>query len=561
VYAVDAAGATTGTCPIGTPCTIQYAYDTTTTAGSGNTICLESGTYTTAGSQLISLTSANDAYIMMKPGEATNPLIKSTGTSGVTVRQTGAGNAYFDNIDFTMDSANNKNFFKLDTNGGSFYLEDSTITVSATGVQTTVYLFLCFASPLRDLELVDVDINITGHSGPTFAVFAINTMASFSETDTNILVDTSTATSDVDMFFPSTLAVVVGSYTAIDSTVTFLDNPKFGVSTMFGLRDNNKGLSVSSYNISGCSVVSPYGAAIKVQSNVDCAVDIHGNYINLSATSTPSSVGISVGLDDDPAGQAYDGTMDVVMYDNILLGAGVGGLVSAVHGLTCFFPKSAEVYNNYMEGWDYNFVLKGSDTATSFKVYGNFALNAKPDGSKDINMISGIPNCEFYNNTIIQDADHNTDVSSLLRVGSQFGFGSTNAIIKNNLLVGGSTAAQIRVFVDSSIATADKNSYYMTDGTINTDSTVFYVEFDTAKTVAEWQALGYDENSFFENPDVQSYAHPVPLFDSVCIGNGDAVNNVTQFHGLSDFDANTIYTMPYETGNAIGAFGVLCGQM
>ncbi len=197
---------------------------------------------------------------------------------------------------------------------------------------------------------------------------------------------------------------------------------------------------------------------------------------------------------------AFDNLInDIKIYNNLVLGDNYFNPTSqpSHHGIFVGFNKNAHIFRNYIIGSGLSIVVKGSigTRYTSGGVYNNVVINPSSYGIYS----KGVSGVNIYNNTISRGSMTSTTAYGIHLSVNSGGDGADTCIIRNNI-ISMATGTNIHAYymdaLSNNMDTIDYNVVYGT-ATIGKIATTGY-------NYSQWQALGYDANSFNVNPNFTS---------------------------------------------------------
>ncbi len=269
----------------------------------------------------------------------------------------------------------------------------------------------------------------------------------------------------------------------------------------------NGGISVtgSKHTIKNCKF-SQCQVSIHVNASADNL--IQNNYFDIGnpqQTSTSSAYGIRV--------NAASSARNRVIFNTLRSTTRVN------------FISSMELYGatNSILGWNDVTVPYADGPALRMGTTGSYLIGNYIRGKNVLDglVVEGSDSNFIYNNTVIHLGDTEGHSGPAFKMGNEFGAGSPSDlnIIKNNIFVSHTNLA----FAGSIIGTGnifDNNCYYRTTSAGPSTTIISYNTGGgaTNHTLATWQALGYDNNSFNTKPDL--LISGIPKQGSFLIGVG-----------------------------------------
>ncbi len=227
---------------------------------------------------------------------------------------------------------------------------------------------------------------------------------------------------------------------------------------------------------------------------------------NVCRTRSLSGRAIVIGTD---ASSAYDNLIDgaVIEYNRIYGPAyfGVVGFVTT-HGILYGHSRYAQVTHNYVNGAGYGVIFKGTgqDWLYAGGASNNIFVNCTVTGG----YAKGVRNTTWYNNTLYLDPTHSA--LALLEVGPNSTdaatYESDGTRLRQNIFYGKAGCSMVSVLSEGSQIGLDSDYNCVWN---NVGSADFYVT-GVRKSLASWQALGYDKHSLlvdplFENPALNDF--------------------------------------------------------
>lgn len=249
--------------------------------------------------------------------------------------------------------------------------------------------------------------------------------------------------------------------------------------------------------------------SILIANNVNTSMGIATVSGNTIRTKNKSGYGIAIGNEGTDVNKTAGMLDGSIVENNILYGPAyydpaITGLT--IHGIYMGHNKGF-VRNNYINGSDYGFVIKGKEydwtNASGYGIYSNIVIDCMRDGI----LIKGAQNVPLFNNTfyLANNPDFSlTNWQGMISVAKNDDggtYGADGATIYNNILVARSTLDLVKVDSDSVVGfNADNNVYWVNSGATPQFQWSGSVK-SGATALADWKtASGEGVSSVFEDP-------------------------------------------------------------
>lgn len=175
---------------------------------------------------------------------------------------------------------------------------------------------------------------------------------------------------------------------------------------------------------------------------------------------------------------------------------------NGTHGIEAGWNKNITISKNYINGFGYGVVVKGSianSTYTSGGVISNLIVNCSGTAISAASYIrlKGVVSVPVYGNTIYLDAAYLGPGNGFIELtqGDVASDKCTGCLIKNNIIFGKDGSNFIKVANDDStllVANCNYNLYWNQTSAASAD---FVYQATTYTSFADWVAAGYDANS------------------------------------------------------------------
>lgn len=192
------------------------------------------------------------------------------------------------------------------------------------------------------------------------------------------------------------------------------------------------------------------------------------------------------------------------------------------------FISSLELYGatDCVLGWNDVLVPFADGPALRMGTTGSYLIGNYIRGKNVLDglVVEGSSSNFIYNNTVIHLGDTENHFGPAFKMGNEFGAGTPSDlnIIKNNIFVSHVNLAFAASVVGSNNV-FNNNCYYRTVASGPSSTIISYNtgSGSTNHTLATWQALGFDANSFNAKPDI--LISGLPKQNSFLIGAGNYV--------------------------------------
>lgn len=212
----------------------------------------------------------------------------------------------------------------------------------------------------------------------------------------------------------------------------------------------------------------------------------------------------------------------------------------SIHGIfNGFNSDDIDISYNYLNGYGINYVFKGSTGTNSnnTKIFNNTSANSYVSGFYS----KGVDSVKYYNNT-----SYNDPIAFYFTENTGGDSSVANQVI-NNLIENSGYAYSFDV--PSSNNFISYNNVVYSDNIANYNSTIY--------NWANWQALGYDANSFNTDPNLSSSTQLWPVYPSDAIEGGvDLGPPYNQGLDISSTWPNDINLIPRRNPPTIGAYEI-----
>jgi hypothetical protein len=302
-----------------------------------------------------------------------------------------------------------------------------------------------------------------------------------------------------------------------------------------GSETNNIFVNGSNDNISiHHNTLTAARAGVRVGFRTNYQIDIHHNTISDYAW------GIVMG---GASGVAGDTCTNTTIHDNDIGDClnwqypqdkyhANGIIVWAAAGGPVFTPA---IYNNYIHGdvgassTGYIYCTHGGgtgDTSTSCTIYNNLIVNEGTNNTWLVATGSSTSDHKIYNNTLIGHSSAGGIAMMLSGTGIE---------LKNNIVSNARIGVGTYATITDVVAVSDNNVWHNISS--GPTSSMFSSSGPTWYNWLQWQALGFDLNSYYENPNLTASYHLQPT-------SGNAID-----HGAT---LDAAYNTDYD-GNARGS--------
>lgn len=249
-------------------------------------------------------------------------------------------------------------------------------------------------------------------------------------------------------------------------------------------------------NIYNNIIISETSSRINITSNSYSFINnIYGNYI-VSQNSVVPFVVIGTEYNNTISGRLNGSKV----YNNRFIGpSNFGNSPNSMHGLFVW-SQSVEWYNNYLSGTFLGFVAKSNGATYENIFHHNIVTNCSMSYT-----VKGIKGCKVYNNISYLASFFN----ALAEVYTGSEGDSGYSIVKNNIVYENNLNTTLLTIENSDQLIGcdfDNNVYY---NSLNVDiAEIVNTKYD----LSDWQLLGYDTNSLFQNPNLVNNLYPISPF-------------------------------------------------
>lgn len=305
----------------------------------------------------------------------------------------------------------------------------------------------------------------------------------------------------------------------------------------------NSNLTVTSGGVGG-------SAGIKVSAESGYAAD--GAIIRNNTVTCQDKTGHCLMLGESVASSTYIATVNNgQIYGNTLTHVDIWDQQDTPHGLTMGmgndYTTGGLVYNNVVSGFNPNFLAAKCGTTTVYR--NNISINGWniPGGL----YAKGSSGMKFYNNTVYNNNGYSgRTFSAIIHSNANSPAiltSSNNVVFKNNIAY--DLGSSFPRTIDGSLVNGSRFNSVETIGAMAPDyndywsvsaldpDLAFVYAGNSYGTFSSWQALGFDTNSVFANPSINTnytLNSPSPAIDA-----GTGVGLTTDYTGT-----NSIYGVP-----------------